>query len=92
MGDFKGENNPNWKGGISRDHYHYKKLQRERYPERLLARKKLSRAVKSGKVVKGYCQVCGATDVFAHHPDYSEPLRVDWLCREHHRQAHGGRH
>ncbi|HRQ55036.1 MAG TPA: hypothetical protein PL018_12315 [Ignavibacteriaceae bacterium] len=27
-----GENNPNWKGGISKDNYHYKKIQVERYP------------------------------------------------------------
>jgi hypothetical protein len=23
-----------------------------------------------------------------HHPDYSDPLNVVWLCRKHHRQLH----
>jgi hypothetical protein len=30
------------------------------------------------------CEVCGATKVEKHHPDYSKPLEVRWLCREHH--------
>jgi hypothetical protein len=24
----------------------------------------------------------------AHHPDYSKPLDVVWLCDDHHKQAH----
>lgn len=26
----------------------------------------------------------------AHHPDYAEPLRVEWLCCRCHRVEHGG--
>lgn len=36
--DFNGENNPNWKGGISQNYYHYKKIQKQRYPEKIKAR------------------------------------------------------
>lgn len=30
------------------------------------------------------CQICGVTKVEAHHADYSRPLEVIWLCRDHH--------
>lgn len=33
-----GENNRNWKGGISTNHYHYKRIQKQRYPEHIAAR------------------------------------------------------
>lgn len=31
---------------------------------------------------------CDHTKVEAHHPDYSRPLDVVWLCPAHHKQAH----
>lgn len=33
-------------------------------------------------------QLCGVSRVQAHHPDYSKPLEVEWLCAGHHRRAH----
>lgn len=47
----------------------------------------LGNAVKAGKVVPQPCFVCGGK-AEAHHPDYSEPLSVTWLCPEHHKAAH----
>ena len=44
-------------------------------------------ALKTGKLKRGKCW-CGSLRTEAHHPDYSEPLRVDWLCRKHHRGVH----
>jgi hypothetical protein len=36
-----------------------------------------------------YCSFCGdAGMIEAHHPDYSRPLMVEWLCVPCHRQAH----
>jgi hypothetical protein len=32
--------------------------------------------------------VCGTMEVESHHPDYSQPLKVIWLCCKHHRQLH----
>ena len=84
-----GENNPNWRGGISKDNYHYKKLQIERYPERIKARNMIRHAIRNGTVVRGNCNVCGIDEkIEAHHPDYSSPLTVEWLCRKHHRELH----
>lgn len=86
------EKNGNWKGGLSKNHYHYKKLQVKRYPEKVNARESVHRAVRSGRLIKQPCKVCGESKVFAHHVDYSKPLEVEWLCRKHHREVHNNRH
>jgi len=85
----RGESNPNWKGGISKNNYHYKKLQVERYPERISARQKVSYEIRRGNIVRESCEKCGCkTDVHAHHDDYNKPLDIRWLCSKHHREAH----
>lgn len=78
-----GNLNPNFRGGISRNHYHYKKIQAERYPERIKARKKVAYAVKTGKLVRSeYCELCGSKeDLQFDHRDYSKPLEVHTVCR-----------
>ena len=46
-------------------------------------------AVRRGRVEKKPCEACGATvGVQKHHPDYSRPLLVNWLCPVHHRAVH----
>jgi len=61
----------------------------KRYPEKLKARHALRRAVKSGRLKRGPCAVCGTrVDVHAHHDDYAAPLAVVWLCRQHHHELH----
>jgi len=83
-----GKDNPNWKGGISKDNYHYKKLQKERYPEKVKARQIVHNAIQSGKLVRKPCEVCGDDNTQAHHEDYNKPLDVIWLCPKHHRKKH----
>ena len=39
-----------------------------------------------GKLVEQPCH-CGAKAEM-HHPDYTKPLAVVWLCRAHHLEAH----
>lgn len=34
------------------------------------------------------CQSCGAKNAEMHHPDYSKPLSVEWLCRACHLSLH----
>lgn len=61
------------------------------HPERRRAQSALARAVKKGLVSKWpVCAMpeCDCTKVVAHHPDYSRPLDVVWLCQAHHKQAH----
>lgn len=56
-------------------------------PERRAANVKVGNAVRDGRLRKQPCWVCGAKAV-AHHPDYSRPLDVVWLCQPHHKQTH----
>lgn len=48
----------------------------------------VSKAIKSGKIEKQPCEVCGDGNVHAHHSDYSKPLDVQWLCPLHHKELH----
>lgn len=45
-------------------------------------------AIRRGQLVKAPCEVCGSTDVHAHHDDYGQPLIVRWLCPMHHAEHH----
>ena len=45
-------------------------------------------AIKTGKLVKQPCEVCSNPIVQAHHDDYSNPLKVRWLCQIHHAEIH----
>ena len=62
--------------------------QRKRNPEKVAARLAVSRAIVAGKLRKHPCEVCGSAKVEAHHPDYSKPLDVRWLCPPHHIELH----
>lgn len=65
---------------------HAEWLSRNRWRQRV--KDATRRAVKAGRIAKWPCEVCGSEHVDAHHPDYSAPLAVVWLCREHHREVH----
>lgn len=58
--------------------------------DKMRVRDAVKYALKTGKLVKTPCHVCGEERVEGHHPDYSRPLDVVWLCREHHLQVHHG--
>ena len=56
-------------------------------PERRAAHIALGNAVRDGRVKQQPCWVCGER-AEAHHPDYSAPLEVVWLCPMHHKRTH----
>lgn len=66
------------------------KVSATRFPERAKARTTFGNAVRDGKVIPWpVCAVpecCGRPQ--GHHPDYSRPLDVVWLCSKHHRETH----
>jgi|LakMenE01Jun11ns_1017448.scaffolds.fasta_scaffold9198974_2 hypothetical protein len=62
---------------------------RKANPHKDAAHAAVARAVRSGKLARGVCEVCGCGTVDAHHDDYSRPLEVRWLCRVHHLMEHG---
>lgn len=49
----------------------------------------VSYAIRTGRIVKKPCQMCGTEmGIHAHHDDYSKPLDVMWLCTVHHKARH----
>lgn len=59
--------------------------QKDKARTRLLTRK----AVKRGRIKKRPCKICGSENkIQPHHPDYSQPLKVVWLCAAHHTKLH----
>lgn len=75
------------KSAVLRSHQRSKK----RHPDRYKARNAVNSAIANGRLVPWpACAFVPCTDpkVEAHHPDYSRPLDVVWLCPTHHKQAH----
>lgn len=62
---------------------------RKKSPAKVNASNAVARAIRKGVLTKQPCEVCGTeVRVEAHHPDYTKPLEVKWLCRTHHREEH----
>lgn len=61
----------------------------ERNPEKVAAHRAYRSAVKSGKVSRRPCAVCGSCALpAAHHGDYTKPLNVTPFCLWHHHEHH----
>lgn len=52
------------------------------------ARSAVARAVRKCELIRLPCERCGKTKSEAHHPDYTKPLEVIWLCRQCHAKEH----
>lgn len=52
------------------------------------AQLRLRRAILAGLVTREKCILCGKTPAEGHHYNYSKPLQVVWLCRQHHARIH----
>ena len=61
---------------------------RKEKPWMFEAKNKVTNALKSGKLEKAPCAVCGSEKVEAHHEDYGRPIDVIWLCKSHHKIRH----
>jgi ribosomal protein S27AE len=48
----------------------------------------VTRALRSGTLVRHPCVRCGNEKSLAHHEDYDKPLDVVWLCQPCHKQRH----
>lgn len=69
----------------------YMRKVRASNPEAYKARTAVDNALRDGRLKKEACVLCHCEErVQAHHPDYSKPLDVVWLCRDCHRRHHGG--
>lgn len=65
----------------------YMRRLRSSRPEVAAAHKEVGRALRDGRLQPSPCVECG-DPAEAHHPDYSKPLDVVWLCRRHHQRVH----
>jgi len=80
--------------GYLRRRYHTRVPQRQIYRKanryKLYANLLLHRAVKRGKLIRpNKCDGCQNTcKPDGHHPDYSRPLEVEWLCKPCHLNLH----
>ena len=72
----------------SRQTFHWQKEYRARNPEKIRAHGAIQRAIKTGRLTRKPCEECGDKEAVAHHPDYSKPLLINWLCSAHHSQLH----
>lgn len=60
---------------------------RIKFPEKRKAHHAISDAIVAGRLQRSvFCEECGLpAKTEGHHPDYTKPLEVDWLCPECHR-------
>lgn len=63
-------------------------LYKKRHPEKHSAHQKIYRAIKSGKIQKEPCWVCGDINSHGHHSNYFLPYSVIWVCKKHHSMIH----
>jgi hypothetical protein len=66
----------------------FQREQRKTNPDKYAARTAVANAIRDGRLQRQPCSVCGVKKAEAHHPNYSKPLDVVWLCFEHHRMEH----
>lgn len=45
-------------------------------------------ACRRGELIPKGCEVCGGFPAEGHHQDYNQPLKVQWLCKTHHKVLH----
>lgn len=83
-----GNNNFNWKGGISTNAVRYTRKYKASRPDAVEAHSKVYTEIRAGRIARQPCQICGNDKADAHHEDYSKPLEVKWLCRKHHNELH----
>ena len=60
---------------------------RKRNPLGKIAHRTVFVELRAGRLIKERCP-CGETKVEAHHEDYSKPLEITWLCKQHHTLRH----
>lgn len=95
----KREYQKNNKEQLNRYHRKYSKNNRKRVNawkykwiekniEKRRAENILWNGIRRGKIIKKPCEICQNPKSHAHHPDYSKPLKVLWLCALHHKEIH----
>jgi len=63
---------------------------RKKHPKAIKVQKRLREAIEKGKIIRPkICSKCKRkVKISAHHPDYSRPLEVIWVCSSCHKKLH----
>ena len=69
----------------------YQKTKYKKDPRKVIARQRVCYAVKTGRLIKEPCEICGEEHAEAHHEDYTKPLVVRWLCKKCHKEYHNNK-
>lgn len=74
------------------------KRQAAKYPEKAKVKRLVRSAIEAGHLIRPLaCGLCntipkpargGRTAIHAHHPDYTKPLEIQWLCQQCHTNVH----
>jgi hypothetical protein len=78
------------KGRLTAKKYYQNKLKTLQGKARESAKNAVKYALKTGKLTKEPCFVCGLKNAMAHHSSYARDMRltVTWLCATHHNEIH----
>jgi hypothetical protein len=60
----------------------------QKNPEKVKAKNRANYALRTGEIEKLPCQICGNLKSEMHHPDYTQPYMVIFLCHRHHAMLH----
>ena len=90
MKEYSHKNKEKYKGMYKESNLASVVAYQEKNPIKVKARLAVSKAVKEGTLTKpALCEQCGSeTPLDGHHDDYSEVLKVRWLCRPCHTDWH----
>jgi len=82
-----------WKKNHSKDKCSPERALRYRNnnPLKIRSRHFISHALEDGKIIKPkYCSLCNkkSKSIYAHHPDYTQPFYIIWVCLKCHHQIH----
>ena len=78
-------------GRIRNEHYRIIGLRwTKEHPIEVKAQKLLQKAIRKNEIIRpNICEYCKKQrKVMGHHPDYSKPLEVVWLCYSCHKKVH----
>jgi len=76
------------KDKMNKRHAEYRKHLSPEAKKRQRSREILKDVVRSGRIKRQPCTICGEIKSQSHHEDYSKPFEVIWLCHKHHLEKH----
>jgi hypothetical protein len=84
-----GEGQKRWRAKPeNREKERLRTQRRWREDPKVKVRREVQNAKRDGVLPDKPCAVCGSKNVEHHHPDYSKPLDVVFICAACHRQLH----